>query len=152
MEAPLPTCLSHPPPSAWCQYQPCIFSHLTCCRYPPKPHPKPHLEQNTGDWGGPCSAKTVVGSAGVFSQCILVPQGDDQGAFWALGPAGELEARGDDSQKEKLSGGQTRDGEKQWTGETGVYTEAATPTPRLGLSLNSALPFSFLQRGRYQWV
>lgn len=60
----------------------------------PRPRPgarHPHLEQHARHRGGPCGAETVVGGAGVLSQDILVPQGDDQRALRALGPAGELE-------------------------------------------------------------
>lgn len=69
-------------------------------------NPGPHLEQHSGHWGGPCRAKAVVRGAGVFSQSILIPQGNDQRAFCALGPAGELEGRGDDNEK-KVSRGKT---------------------------------------------
>lgn len=70
-----------------------IFSHLAtpqhaCCR--------PHLEQHSGHRGGSGSTEAVVGSAGIFSQGILIPQGNDEGAFWVLGPARELEGRGND--------------------------------------------------------
>lgn len=71
--------------------------------------PGPHLEQHAGHRGGPCRAQAVVRGAGVLSQRILIAQGDDQRAFRALGPAGEL---GEEERTMRKSQRQNRVGER----------------------------------------
>lgn len=70
-----PHVTAHTPPSAWCHHQ---GLHLQPSDPPLLAHPEPHLEQHTGHRGGPCRTQTVVGGAGIFSQDILIPQGNDQ--------------------------------------------------------------------------
>lgn len=118
---------STPPPAP----QPGV--HTTHPQPPGPPllaHPERHLEQHSGHWGGPCGAQTVVGCAGVLSQGVLIAQGDDQRAFWALGPARELEGRGGNGRK-KLSGGEAAPGRTRCRKPTAAWT---------GLHLQACLP------------
>lgn len=109
-----------------------VFSHRAV---PQQVFCRPHLEQHPGHRGGSRSPKTVVGGAGVVTQGILIPQGNDEGAFGAQGPARELEGSdGERETQQRRSWGGERHLKRE--GDTGNSQEISTAALGIGLTFS----------------